>query len=112
MKKTTMLKKNYEFKRILTKGTYYSGKYIEAFLVRHAGKQNKLGLAISVKIGKAVERNHIKRLVRESYYQLESELADGFSVVFLWKRKNSVKEAKFSHIKTDMLTIFHQAKIM
>lgn len=112
MKKTTMLKKNYEFKRILTKGTYYSGKYIEAFLIRHTEKQNKLGLAISVKIGKAVKRNHIKRLVRESYYELESELADGFSVVFLWKKKISVQEATFSRIKTDMSTIFHQAKIM
>ena len=29
MKKTKMLKKNYEFKNVLTKGTYYSGKYID-----------------------------------------------------------------------------------
>ena len=29
MKKTKMLKKNYEFKNVLTKGKYYSGKRIE-----------------------------------------------------------------------------------
>ena len=32
MKKTKMLKKNYEFKNVLSKGKYYSGKYIEAFI--------------------------------------------------------------------------------
>ena len=32
MKKTKMLKKNYEFKNVLTKGKYYSGKRIEAFI--------------------------------------------------------------------------------
>lgn len=32
MKKTEMLKKNYEFKYILNKGKYYSGENIEAFI--------------------------------------------------------------------------------
>ena len=32
MKKTKMLKKNYEFKKVLSKGKYYTGKNIEAFI--------------------------------------------------------------------------------
>ena len=32
MKKTKMLKKNYEFKNVLSKGKYYSGDCIEAFI--------------------------------------------------------------------------------
>ena len=32
MKKTKMLKKNYEFKNVLSKGKYYSGQCIEAFI--------------------------------------------------------------------------------
>ena len=60
MKKTRMLKKNYEFKNVLFKGTYFSGKYIEAFIKKNGKKHNMLGIAISVKIGKAVKRNHIK----------------------------------------------------
>ena len=31
MKTTKMLKKNYEFKQVLTRGKYYSGQYIKAF---------------------------------------------------------------------------------
>ena len=35
MKKTKMLKKNYEFRNILSRGKYYSGKYIEVFLKKN-----------------------------------------------------------------------------
>lgn len=76
MKKTIMLKKNYEFKKIFAKGKYFSGKYIEAFI-----KPNKmdekvfLGIAVGVKIAKAVKRNHIKRLIRESYYIYEPKIS-------------------------------------
>ena len=62
MKKTKMLKKNYEFKKILSKGTYYSGKNIEVFIKKENINLNYLGLAISVKTAKAVRRNKIKNI--------------------------------------------------
>ena len=67
-----MLKKNYEFKSVLSKGKYYTANNIEAFIVENRKDFNLLGLAISTKIGKAVKRNMIKRLMRESYRNLEN----------------------------------------
>ena len=60
MKKTKMLKKNYEFKKVLSKGKYYSGQNIDAFIKDNKKNYNFLGLAISVKTAKAVKRNKIK----------------------------------------------------
>ena len=60
MKKTRMLKKNYEFKNVLSKGNYYSGKYIEAFVKKNNLIYNLLGIAISVKAAKAVKRSFLK----------------------------------------------------
>lgn len=111
MKKTKMLKKNYEFKNVLSKGKYYSGKNIEAFIKNNNKKFNFLGLAISVKTAKAVKRNHIKRLIRENYKVLESEIKCGQSIVFLWKKKADVKNANFSNIQSDMNSIFDKANI-
>ena len=74
MKKTKMLKKNYEFKNVLSKGKYYGGKYIEAFIKPNNENLNFLGIAISVKIAKAVKRNKIKRLIRENYRLKESKI--------------------------------------
>jgi ribonuclease P protein component len=113
MKKTKMMKKNYEFKNVLSKGNYYSGKYIEAF-IKKSNKEyvNFLGIAISVKIAKAVKRNHIKRLIRENYKIYEESIKNGYYIVFLWKKKADIKNANFYNIKKDMKTIFDKAKII
>ncbi|MBR3003375.1 MAG: ribonuclease P protein component [Clostridia bacterium] len=111
MKNTKMLKKNYEFRKVLTKGKYYSGKYIEAFILKNNQKNNLLGLAISTKVAHAVTRNHIKRLIRENYKIAEETIKTGYSIVFLWKKKADVKNAVFNNIKEDMLTIIEKAKI-
>ena len=111
MKKTEMLKKNYEYKRVLTKGKYYSGKYIEAFIKTKNNNKNFLGIAIGVKIAKSVKRNHIKRLIRENYKNLEEKVNSGNTVVFLWKKKIDIKNANYKNIKQDMEDIFHKSKL-
>ena len=106
-----MLKKNYEFKRVLSKGKYFSGKNIEAFILDNNRKMNFLGLAISVKVGKSVRRNNIKRLIRENYYRLEEVIKTGKSIVFLWNKKADVSNANFYSIKEDMENIFKKANM-
>lgn len=113
MKKTKMMKKNYEFKNVLSKGTYYSGRYIEAF-IRKSNKENVnfLGIAVGVKVAKAVKRNHIKRLIRENYKDFEEKIKVGNKIVFLWKKRADVKEATFQNIRKDIRYIFDKAKII
>ena len=112
MKKTKMLKKNYEFKHVLSKGKYFSGKNIDAFIKDNNKDCNLLGLAISVKTAKAVKRNHIKRLIRENYKLKEQEIKSGKSIVFLWKKGVDVKNATFENIRNDMDSIIDKANLM
>ena len=48
-----MLKKNDEFKQVLTKGKYYFGKYITAYILNNKKDTNFLGLAVSRKLRKS-----------------------------------------------------------
>lgn len=112
MNKTITLKKNYEFKRVLTKGKYYSGKYIEVFVRKNNLEKNYIGIAIGVKIAKAVKRNRIKRLIRENYRLLENNMKTGYNIVFLWKKKVDISNATFSNIRTDIIDIFKRIGIL
>lgn len=105
MKKTETLKKNYEFKYVLTKGKYYSGKYIEAFSIKNNLNLNKIGIAISKKNGKAVTRNYLKRLIREGYRLNEEKLEVGNSMVFLVKKKTNIDEISFDKVEKDIINI-------
>lgn len=113
MKKTKMLKKNYEFRNVLKKGKCYYAKYIQAYILKNDYNGILLGLAVGTKIGKAYQRNKIKRLIRESYKFMENDIEEGYSVVFLVNRKNfNYKELNFSGIKKDMISIFKNSKLL
>lgn len=112
MKKTKMLKKNYEFKNILTKGKYFGVNNIEIFIIQNYLNVNMLGIAISKKTGNAVIRNRIKRLIKENYRLLENNVSTGYSLVFLWKKKADIKNATFNNIKKDMVNIFGKANMI
>ena len=108
MKKTETLKKNYEFKNTLNKGKYCSGIYIEAFYIKYNKKINQIGIAISTKYAKAVKRNYLKRLIRESYRLNEEKAGVGNSIVFLIKKKTKIEEITFEKVQNDMIKILEK----
>ena len=95
MKKTKMLIKNYQFRNLFLKGKYYSGEYIESFIKTNNLNYNLLGIAIGVKLGKAVKRNKIKRLIRENYRLIEKDLKTGYSIIFFMEKEEEYIICKF-----------------
>ena len=112
MKKTEMLKKNYEFKTVLTKGKFFVEKEIEMCILKNNKKRNFLGIAIGTKKGKAFQRNRAKRIIRESYTKLENKLIEGNSIVILMNKNFCIDDIKFSKVYEEMLNIFSKAKIL
>ena len=112
MKKTLKLKKNYEFNRVLKKGFYFGGNQIEGFYLKNGTNKNYIGIAISSKICNAVNRNRIKRRIREAYKEKEKRVNLGYNFVFLWKKKVNIKMCSYHSVYKDMKTIFEKQGLM
>ena len=106
MKNTIKLKKNYEFNNTFKKGKYFSGKLIQCFHTKNKKEINYFGIAISSKLCNAVERNRIKRVIREVYRNLEKSINTGNVFVFLWNKKVEIEKCNYNDVFEDMKKIF------
>jgi ribonuclease P protein component len=80
---TIVLKKNSDFRRAYRKGKTSAAATLAIYCRRNGSNQNRLGITTSVKVGKAVVRNRIRRRIRAMYRLHETELKAGYDVVIV-----------------------------
>jgi ribonuclease P protein component len=66
-KKTDRLLKRFEFTGLSTSGKTIHDRFFIIAFKPGAGTQTRLGITVSKRVGNAVTRNHIKRIVREVF---------------------------------------------
>ena len=72
-----------------------------------------MGIAINSRIASAVERNNIKRLIRENYRILiRNNILKGYDFVFIWNKNKNPKEANYYIIREDIKNIFKRTGIL
>lgn len=112
MKKTEIIKKNYEFKNFFSKGKRYCGKYISIYIFHNNLEINKLGIAVGKKVTNSVGRHRIRRLIKENYILLENEISCGKNILIVWNKNVKSDDAEFYAIKEEMQGIFKKAGVI
>tara|TARA_B100001175_G_C19442554_1_gene607025 strand:- start:143 stop:484 length:342 start_codon:yes stop_codon:yes gene_type:complete len=110
--KILCLSKNEEFKDIL-KGKKNSNKYFTMFFKKLSNKnKNKLNISFVVKkkIGNAVNRNKIKRRMRNITNEAIKKIAVQFEYSYLIIAKETILKNDYSDIKKSMFTEFNKIK--
>ena len=91
--KNIAIKENHLYTKAYRNGNKFVGRYVAVYVLRDyaAGrlrkenpqkeKVNRLGLAVSKKIGGAVSRNRAKRIIRAAYDEVKPRLAKGYLIV-------------------------------
>ncbi len=72
-----------EYRHVFSQGTKVFGKHVTGFVVVEAAWETRLGLVVSRKVGPAVVRNHVKRLIREYYRRNRHRFPRGMQLVVL-----------------------------
>lgn len=83
MNYTISLKENRQFKRVYYKGKSFVNNLLVLYLLENNEKYNRLGIVVNKKVGKAVVRNRVRRLIKENYRLKEQLIKNGFDIVFV-----------------------------
>lgn len=84
--KRRRLSRSAEFDRVYREGRSHSSRYlvVYAFPSEASGDDGpRLGVSVGRKVGGAVERTRVKRLLREAFWAASAELPDGHDFVLV-----------------------------
>ena len=104
---TRSIKKNTDFKKMYYTSKYKIGMFTVIYLRRSKEKDAaNLGITVSKKVGNAVLRNRVKRIILAAYNELEkSSNFKGYNIVIV-ARKNSNKVKMWDIFKEIKKNIF------
>ncbi len=98
-----------DFHTIYEKGRRYHSKLFILFVYYRINGLRRIGFSVGKKVGNAVIRNRIKRLLREVYRLNKSYLIEGIDMVVVVKKDVSI--LLFTDIQKDILFLFNKARL-
>lgn len=80
------LHRNSSFQAVYRSGKSYANKNMVLYVLPQRGGQRRVGFAAGKRLGSAVVRNRVKRLLREAYRLNQHRLSAGFDLVIVGRQ--------------------------
>ena len=81
------IKLNRDFRRCYSKGAFLSHGALVTYARKNRGKETRIGITTSKKIGNAVQRNRARRIIRAACREVGAEFPRGYDLVFVARHK-------------------------
>ena len=110
LSKQGMLHKNKKFQVVYKLGKSYANRMVVLYVLANHDNVRRIGFAAGKKLGGAVIRNRVKRLLRESYRLNQFQLISGVDLILVG-RQAAIKADRMEVSKAFM-NLCNKAKIL
>ncbi|HOJ77254.1 MAG TPA: ribonuclease P protein component [Bacillota bacterium] len=100
----TILKKNEEFQIVFEKGHSIHNKYLVVYFHQNSFSENRYGFCVGKKIGNAVKRNYLKRVLKEIVRNILGNITSrSFDIIIV--AKYPILNAKYNEIESSLTAL-------
>ena len=103
------LRKSWQFQKIYKEGDKYLDNLFILYVLPNNTQENRVGLTVTKKVGISVQRNRIKRVIREVFRSLKG-IAPGNDLVVI-ARKAAV-DLEYSQAQDSLTHLLYRARIL
>lgn len=107
--KTVSIKENSDFKRLYYRGKSCVKKRLVLYYRKNRFSYTRLGITVSPKVGNAVKRNRVRRLLKENYRILKG-ISAGYDIVIVARK--SAAFANYDEIGKDLKSALYDSGLL
>ena len=110
MRSEERLRRQADFDRLRAEGLRFSHPWLRLSVLPNDLAHNRYGLVVSRRVGKAVQRNRLRRQMREAIRAVREDLQTGFDVVII--ARPALVGQPFDHIRRIMSQLLVEAGLL
>jgi ribonuclease P protein component len=100
---TARVRSKSEYTRVFSQGERIWGKHFTGYVFLDAASETRLGLVVSRKVGQAVVRNRVKRLIREFFRRNRRRFPQGMQVVVIARESSKSLDGETCAVELERL---------
>ena len=104
--KITTITSNRDYQRIYRRGKSAVSPSLVTYAIKTKNNNLRIGITTSKKVGKAVNRNRSRRVIRAAFYNIKADMNVPYDVIFVARTRTAymksydIEKAMREHLKT------------